>query len=55
MVFFSNEIAVDVLAGCYLGILIQTLLEEPDESELESISAERGKFLYGGLTFKTAD
>lgn len=52
--FFSQEISVDVLAGCYLGILIQTLLEEPDVSELEAISHERGKFLYGGLTYKTA-
>ncbi|NIF24355.1 MULTISPECIES: TetR/AcrR family transcriptional regulator [Pantoea] len=50
--FFSAEVPVEVLAGCYLGVLLQTLLQEPQSESLAAISLERGKFLYGGLTFK---
>lgn len=49
--FFSAEISTAVLAACYLGVLIQTLLEDPAEAALATIAEERGKFLYGGLTF----
>lgn len=49
--FFSQTIPVDVMAGCYLGVLLQTLLMAPQENELDQISIERGRFLYGGLTF----
>ncbi|MDH1612580.1 TetR/AcrR family transcriptional regulator [Klebsiella aerogenes] len=49
--FFSQTIPVDVMSGCYLGVLLQTLLMAPQEHELDKISAERGRFLYGGLTF----
>lgn len=49
--FFSNDISTSVLAACYLGVLIQTLLEDPPEAALATIAEERGKFLYGGLTF----
>lgn len=49
--FFSPEIAVDVLADCYLGVLIQTLHLQPSSAAIEAISVERGRFLVGGLTF----
>lgn len=49
--FFSTDICTAVLAACYLGVLIQTLLEDPAEAALAAIAQERGKFLYGGLTF----
>lgn len=49
--FFSQGIPVEVLASCYLGVLIQTLHLHPTAAELDKISEERGRFLVGGLTW----
>ena len=50
--FFSADIPVEIMADCYLGVLLQTMLIAADAKELQQISDERGRFIYGGLTFR---
>ncbi|WP_312463935.1 MULTISPECIES: TetR/AcrR family transcriptional regulator [Pantoea] len=48
--FYSDDISVDAMASCYLGVLIQTFLEHPDHERMDDISRERAVFLAKGLT-----
>ncbi|WP_336282300.1 TetR/AcrR family transcriptional regulator [Cronobacter dublinensis] len=48
--FYTDIIPINSMASCYLGVLIQTFLERPDEADLDNICKERATFICKGLT-----